>query len=320
MEDLNEMVGEAEDAFFTIKSFKENQVIEDCFKAPTPIQIFMNDLPNNRKKDPINEIRMIGADFAFADTTTKQKNDNTIIILMSLIWNGKKFKRQVELVKGHRASDSLGATDKIRELRYDYDADYCILDLKNGGEVLFNYFGLPKENEQRGSSWNPHGLGLSDKTQYQIVNQAKLDDLRTRTVDKDCIPCLIPVIGTSEFNSNMWAELKKQLEAGNIKFLIPMEKEQEILEDTGLFFSLTPEELADEMEPYGQTDLLVQEAVNLKAEFKNDKIKLVEPKSGTKDRIVILAYLNYIATIIENEWQKQSQEDDFNIDDIQLVW
>ena len=129
MEDLNEMIGEAEDAFFTIKSFKENQVIEDCFKAPTPIQIFMNDLPNNRKKDPINEIRMIGADFAFADTTTKQKNDNTIIILMSLIWNGKKFKRQVELVKGHRASDSLGATDKIRESRYDYDADYCILDL-----------------------------------------------------------------------------------------------------------------------------------------------------------------------------------------------
>ena len=31
MEDLNEMVGEIEDAFFTIKSFKENQIIEKIY-------------------------------------------------------------------------------------------------------------------------------------------------------------------------------------------------------------------------------------------------------------------------------------------------
>lgn len=128
MEDLNEMVGEAEDAFFTIKSFKENQTIENAFKPPTPIQVVMNLLPKNRPKELNKEIRLIGADFAFADTTSNQKNDNTIIILMSLIWNGKKFLRQVEMVAGHRASDSLGATDRIRELKYDYDADYVVMD------------------------------------------------------------------------------------------------------------------------------------------------------------------------------------------------
>ena len=320
MEDLNEMIGEAEDAFFTIKSFKENQTIENAFKPPTPVQVVMNLLPKNRPKELDKEVRLIGADFAFADTTSNQKNDNTIIILMSLIWNGKKFLRQVEMVAGHRASDSLGATDRIRELKYDYDADYVVMDLKNGGEVLFNYLGLYKENPERGSHWNPHGLGITDGNKYQLISSNKLADLKSRTVDKDYIPCLIPMIGTSELNSIMWAELKRQLENGNLKFLISMSNRQEILEDTGEYFNLTPENLAKELEPYGQTDLLIQEAINLKTELRNDKIKLVEPKSGTKDRIVILSYLNYIASMIENSWQKQSQDDDFDVDDIQLVW
>ena len=192
--------------------------------------------------------------------------------------------------------------------------------LKNGGEVLFNYLGLYKENPERGSHWNPHGFGITDGNKYQLISSNKLADLKSRTVDKDYIPCLIPMIGTSELNSIMWAELKRQLENGNLKFLISMSDRQAILEDTGEYFNLTPENLAKELEPYGQTDLLIQEAINLKTELRNDKIKLVEPKSGTKDRIVILSYLNYIASMIENSWQKQSQDDDFDVDDIQLIW
>ena len=83
---------------------------------------------------------------------------------------------------------------------------------------------------------------------------------------------------------------------------------------------MTSEELANELLPYGQVDLLVQEAVNLKAEFRNDKIKLTEPRSGTKDRVVVLSYGNYIADLIENEWNKQNQTQEYDISDIQLVF
>lgn len=317
MEDLNEMVGEAEDAFFTIQSFKDNQTIQKCFRPPTIEQLYMGaDLGNLKKEE--NEIRLIISDFAFANTTSREKNDNTIIFFMSLHWKGNRFERRIDYIEGFPASDSLGAADRIRGLIWDYQADYYILDLRNGGEVLFNYLTIPKENPERGSAWDIHGLGLADK--YQVIPQGKIDDLKSRTVDKNYKPCIIPMIGTSELNSVMWVELKKQLSCNNIKFLVTMQDRQTILEDSGEYFKLTSEELANELIPYGQTEELIREAINLKAEFRNDKVKLIEPRSGTKDRAVVLSYGNYIASLIENEWNKQAQTEEIDVSQIQLVW
>lgn len=317
MEMLNEAIGETEDAFFTLKSFKENQVLEKCFRPPTLSQLYIQqDLGNPQKQE--DEIRLIISDFAFANTTSREKNDNTIILFMSLHWKGNRFERRLDYIEGFPASDSLGAADRIRGLIWDYDADYYILDLRNGGEVLFNYLTIPKENPERGVNWDCRGLGLADK--YQVVPQGKIEDLRSRTVDKNYKPCIIPMIGTSELNSIMWVELKKQLSCNNIKFLVSMQDRQTILEDNGEYFNLTSEELASELVPYGQTDELIREAINLKAEFKNDKVKLVEPRSGTKDRAVVLSYGNYIASLIENEWNKQAQTEEFDINSIQLIW
>lgn len=317
MEMLNEAIGESEDAYFSLKSFKENQILKSCFRPPTVAQLYtQQDIGNKQKGE--NEVRLIISDFAFANTTSREKNDNTIILFMSLHWKKNRFERHVDYLEGYPASDSLGAADRVRALIYDYDADYYILDLRNGGEVLYNYITMPKENEERGQYWNVHGLGLSPK--YQILPQNKLDDLRQRTVDKTPIQCVIPITATSETNSIMWASLKKQLDCSNIKFLISMQDKQTLLEDNGTYFDLSSEELAKELLPYAQIDLLVQEAINLKAEFKNDKIKLVEPRSGTKDRAVVLSYGNYIADLIENEWNKQNQKQDFDISKIQLVF
>ena len=318
MEDLNIMVGESEDAFFSIKSFKENQELDKCFRPPTIEQLYTQvDLGNLPKQQ--NEVRLIISDFAFANTTSKEKNDNTIIEFMSLHWKKNRFERHVDYIEGFPASDSLGAADRIRGLIFDYDADYYVLDLRNGGEVLYNYLTMPKANEERGSNWDPHGLGLADK--YQVVPQGKLDDLRLRTVDKNYKPCMIPMVGTSELNSIMWVELKKQLACNNIKFLVSQQDRQEYLEDSGKYFEYTSEELAQDLIPYLQTDDLIREAIELKAEFKNDKVKLVEPRSGYKDRVVVLSYGNYVASLIENEWNKQSQEDDdIDLDEFELVW
>lgn len=317
MEMLNEAIGESEDAYFSLKSFKENQTLESCFRPPTVAQLYtQQDIGNKQKGE--NEVRLIISDFAFANTTSREKNDNTIILFMSLHWKKNRFERHVDYLEGYPASDSLGAADRVRALIYDYDADYYILDLRNGGEVLYNYITMPKENEERGQYWNVPGLGLSPK--YQILPQNKLDDLRQRTVDKTPIQCVIPITATSETNSIMWASLKKQLDCSNIKFLISMQDKQTLLEDNGKYFDLSSEELANELLPYAQIDLLVQEAINLKAEFKNDKIKLVEPRSGTKDRAIVLSYGNYIADLIENEWNKQNQKQDFDISKIQLVF
>ena len=141
-----------------------------------------------------------------------------------------------------------------------------------------------------------------------------------RTVDPNAYPCIIPFIGTGEINSLAWIELKKQLENNNIKFLISSQDKQTMIEDDGSFFKMTSAEVVDTLLPYGQTDELIHEAVNLKTEYRNDKIKLVEPRTSTKDRVVILSYIIYVFSLIENEWLKQQQNDSSGWEDFQLVY
>ena len=321
MEDLNEMIGESEDAFFTIQSFKDNQIISKAFTPPTPIDIYMRTDLGNKPKEK-DEIRLIIVDYAFANTTSREKNDNTIIMCMSLHWKKNRFERHVDYIEGWSAGDSIGANNRARELWWDYSADYLIPDTRAGGEVLYNRMTEPWEHPERGGNWNSHGFTVCDKMQYHVVPEAKLKDLKARTVDPNAVPCIIPMISTGDINSVSWVELKKQLECGTVKFLTSMQDKQEAIEDDGTYFKMTSDELAKTLAPHMQVDLLIQEAINLKTEFRNDKIKLVEPRSGTKDRAVVLAYGNYIASLIENEWNKQAQVEDDSVewDEVPLVW
>ena len=201
-----------------------------------------------------------------------------------------------------------------------YHADYLVPDLRSGGEVLYNRMTMPLEPAEMIGIPHLNGLTVSDKLMYHVVPDAKLVDLVQRTIDKNPVPCIIPFSASLELNSLCWIELRKQLESNNIKFLVSVQDRQTEIEDDGSYFKMTSEEVANDLLPFGQTDALVQEAVNLKTEYKNDKIKLVEPRTGTKDRIVILSYVNYIMSLIENEWLKQQQRDSGDWDDFDIVY
>ena len=63
------------------------------------------------------------------------------------------------------------------------------------------------------------------------------------------------------------------------------------------------------------TMALINEAINLTQEWKDGKVKLIEPRTGTKDIIVSYAYGNYISSLIINKLEKQNDTDEYNIDD-----
>lgn len=319
MEILNEMIGEAEDAFFNYKSFRENQTIKSFYKFPKESDMLVGNVFENRKKEP-QEIRIVAVDYAFANTTSKEKNDNTIIICMSGLWRNNHFERYVDYIEGHSASDSIGAADRARELWELYEADVLVPDARSGGEVLLNHMTMPWNPTFGRTRFSGRGLTVYDKNWVHVVSDAKLADLRDRTVDKNAVPAIVPFIGTGDLNVSAWTELKKQLESNNIKFLVSAQQHQEDIEDNGEYFKLTTEELVQELLPYGQTDELIQEAVNLSLEITSKGFRLVEPRSGTKDRAVILSYANYIMSLFENQWQKLMQDSDEDIEELQLVW
>ena len=83
---------------------------------------------------------------------------------------------------------------------------------------------------------------------------------------------------------------------------------------------MTSEEFGEAMAPHVQIDMLITEAVNLSAEFKEGRVRLKEPRSGTKDRVVCLSYGNYIASKLENKYNQSMSEEEEDIENIQLVW
>ena len=315
----NEAIGEAEDAFFSYKSFKNNQIIEHAFNPPSEIDLYVDkNMGNPPKKD--NELRLVITDYAFANTTSREANDNTIIMLMSLHWKGNRFERHVDYIEGHEASDSLGSADRARELFWDYDADYFIPDTRSGGETLYNKTTMQWEPNKSIGNRKINGLTISTEKDLQVLPDNKLQDLIERTVDKNAVACMIPIIGTGDLNAAMWMELRRQLDSNNIKFLINTQDKQTQIENDGSYFDMSSEEFAETIAPYGQVDLMIQEAVNLSAEFKDGRVKLKEPRMGTKDRAICLSYGNYIASKLENKYNQSMQEDDVDIDDIQLVF
>lgn len=318
MEDLNEMLSEAEDAFFSRDSFKKNQLIKRAFIPPTAQDIATNENLGNREKQE-NEKRLLWIDYAFANTTGVEANDNSVIGCLSLVENDGKYKRVIDYITTHSASDSFGMEKKIRELFWDYKTDYIVLDLRNGGELAYNNLTKEWEHPERISQekdiehgWNNHGFTICRDNDFHVVSSGKLEDLRNRTVDQQAIPCIIPITGTSELNSTMWLDLQKKLRDEEIELLIEDIEFQQRLEDEVGFFGMTSEEKATVKLPYVQTELLIHEAVNLSQTWNSGMVKLVEPRSGFKDRIVALSYGNYIATLIENKLDKDSQQSDFD--------
>lgn len=192
--------------------------------------------------------------------------------------------------------------------------------LRNGGEVYYNL--LTKEyyhTERNNSDWNYHGFTVVRDINLNVVPQGKIDDLVSRTIDPQAIQCIIPIIGTSELNSIMWLDMQRKINDNQIDFLIEDIEFEQNFENDKSYFSMTIEEKTEIRLPYVQTMLLINEAVNLSQEWKDGKVKLIEPRTGTKDKIVSCTYGNYVMSLIENKMSKDDNDDDYDIDDFSFL-
>lgn len=314
MEDLNEMLDVAEDAFFSLEDFKKNQLVKKAYRFPTVEEFNTHvDLHNRPKRD--GEIRLLWIDFAFANTTSSEENDYSIIGCTSLIPKDNKWIRLTDYITSHPASDSDGINLKIREMFWDYKADYIVFDCRNGGEVIYTDLTKPRVHPKRSADeWNEHGFTISTDNKYQTCTQGKLDDLKSRTIDPQAIPCMIPIVGTSELNSNMWIDVQKQLRDENVELLIEDTQFEQDFAETNEYWKMNSEQRMEVMKPYTMTESLIGEAISLSQEWRNGQVKLSEPRSGTKDIIVSFSYGSYISSLIINDKEKDN-EPDWTVDD-----
>lgn len=248
MEYLNQTIGAISNGYFSYEMFVPHQTCVDAFIPPTDEQVRKFMQPEFREKDEY-EVRIVGADFAFVNTNSSGANDNTIIICASMKYDNGLFIRQLDYITLHPASDTIGASDKIRKLYHDYQADYVVFDSRSGGEVLYNHFTEELQCIERGTNWMPNGFTVAN-VRWHIVNNQKLEDYKLRTIDQAAIPCLIPYIATVNSNTNMWLSMRKALENNIWTFPCNMKAKEDIMFNDGSYFNLDSDELADRLEPF----------------------------------------------------------------------
>jgi hypothetical protein len=139
-EDLNEWIGENEDCFFSLKSFKDNQVMSRCFTLPTAAQILVDGIDKYKIAKNDSEVRLVVADFAW--TTTKangNESDNSIAICMRGIWKDGTFIMGVDYIDFlPTADDADGCAMQLKRLFWLYEADYLVVDARSGGEAIMS--------------------------------------------------------------------------------------------------------------------------------------------------------------------------------------
>lgn len=316
METLNEMVGEADGAYFTLEMFQKNQILTQALRPPTNEEITSGTIPKTRKKGN-NEYRILSVDLAFSENAVgkKEESDRCALEIISVICKSNgKVERRLEYIESMGGGDDKAVKQRIRELFWDCECDYVCLDVQGGGSVYWNDLTTPWEHPSR-QDWNPHGFGLCEEPNMQFINEGTLNELRVRTVDPEAIPCMIPMKATSELNSNMWKSLWKVLNNGDLLLLEDELQATKKFDDNYKNELLTSQQRFLALNPFVQTSMLISEGINLSQSWKNGILTLTQPRLGHKDRCSALQYGNALADKIENNYAISQHGDDFNIED-----
>lgn len=315
METLNEMVGEADGAYFSLEMFQKNQILTKAFRPPTNSEFNAGVDHKNRKKKA-NEYRILAVDLAFtenAEGKAEEADRCALAVICVICKQDGTVSRNLEYLDSMSGGDDKAVQQRMRELYWDLDIDYIIFDVNSGGENYFNSLTTPWEHPER-TVWNSHGFGLCNELDLQFVAQGKINEYRQRTVDPEAIPCLIPMRATTELNSNMWKSLWKALNNGTLR-LLEDELQFEKKMDNAKYVLMTSEEKMLLKNPYVQTSMLIAEGINLSQTWRNGTLTLTQPRTGHKDRVSAVQYGNALADKIENKYAISQHQDDVNIDD-----
>lgn len=299
--------GISENAFFTYEAFDSCRTLKNAFYPKRPEEVAAK---KQFKTMPrvAGEKRIVSADLA---TSAAKGSDNTAIILCRLIpTKTKGYERHIVYVEVHNGSGAPAQALRIRQLMTDFDADMLVMDMRNIGTPIFQIMTDVVKDEERGCEYPPITVAFHET----IAN--KYDEYMSQTISQNAIPCIYPIHATAELNSMMSTSFRDKLKTGMIKMLVqPEEAEKMFYKEIGFkFYSDDIIEYGGRpwlLSPYEQTNQLINEALSLAVYVVGGNFKLVEPKKSTKDRIISLIYLNYYATLLDNELLKG--EDDTEI-------
>lgn len=312
----NEMLREGANSYFTYGLLTKNQTNKKAFYPRRYEDV------RNKHKNPYSipkqpgEIRILACDMAFIERSNK--NDNSCFTCIralpeSMTYTSENidgkvvevkngYRRIVPYIEANPGSDVDKQAIRIKQLYYDFEADYCILDTRNGGILTYDRLAKILYDEGRDCEY-PAWRCMNDKDIAKRVNVA------------GAVENVFTINASQKLNNDIAIALRGTLESHMIDLLVNLDEAKDILESHIPEYTSTPDaDVAVFYErPYLETQALINEMMSLEY-TRNEQtgiITLFETGSNTKDRYVSLAYGNYFIGLLEQDLVGDTSEYEF---------
>jgi uncharacterized membrane protein len=265
------------------------------------------------------EIRIVTTDIA---TRANKINDNSIIGCIRMIpYMGRGYERHLSYMESHKGEHVGIQAKRIKEIFYDFEADYLCLDLMGTGIGVFDSLSENTISDERGITFPPMTIVGEE---FDVISKESRDDLvNNHTRGVNALPIIFPILASQDLNSQIAAAFRISLQKKLWKFLIGDGDAEEYLLRTSAEFRKNSSNDSDifsfYLNPFVQTGLLVSECINLDMSLVNGKIKLSEKSGKLKDRYSAISYANYvISTFFDSELLREARDEN-PYDDV-IAW
>lgn len=282
--------GESERAFFKFEDLQRNRTIE----MPIYPKTFYGLLRDSRfkyKEKKLGEIRVLSCDIA---AMSGKENDASAYSVISAIPTKRGYERRLVYMESMMGGHTTTQAIRIKQLFYDFDCDYLVLDTQTLGLGVYDQLVQPLFDRERNVEYEA----------WDCMNDPKMQE---RCLIPDSPKLIYSIKADADLNSDCAVFLRDNFRRGKFRLLVNEREGREVLLNLKGFSKLPVEEQAKFEIPYRQTSALINEMVNLEYELKNNKIRVQEPKTGRKDRYSSIAYGNYFINTLEKEMMKQKQ-------------
>jgi hypothetical protein len=303
MEYLNIPSGSSGKSYFKPVLFPRN--LKRAF-YPQRDEIYSKKNKNEIKKVD-GEIRFITVDLA---TRANKANDNSIIAAIRLIpILGKGYERHLCYMESHKGRDVEVQARRIKDIYFDFESDYLVIDVQNAGIGVWNSLTEPTICDDRGITYP--ALGIVDDVFDFIKKEAREDLVKNHTRSLNPLPVMFPISASQESNSQMASSLRMSLQKKLWHFLISDSDAEEFLIRNIPEFTQDindSETYGFYMNPYLNTNLMISECINLDMSLVGGKIKLTEKAGCYKDRYSAILYANWVISSFDQELVKEGDD------------
>ena len=305
----NEMLRENTNAFFSYQMLASNQRLKKCFypKRDEDISIGKKN-PYAIPKQP-GEIRIVSCDIALVN---KRRNDNSVFSCLRLLPETIKMRGDSETTRGYRRACPYiearpgGDVDeqaiRIKQLFYDFEADYVVLDTRNGGIFAYDRLAKVLYDENR-------------DVEYRAWTCINDDSIAQRVTVYGADPVVFVINGNAKLNSDIALCFRDVLETKRIDFLIPLNEAVDTVLQKNIAYNSAPdgETMAFYERPYLETQQMISETIALEYERgeQTGVYRVFEVGKNTKDRYTSLSYGNWFASLLEQDLLSDTSDCDY---------